>query len=116
VRRDKVLGFIRETLLHENLVDSLSVSLADGEVRFNLIQPNQDHHQYPDPELLLTFSGVQESSVRSGASCERRGETVLGIECIIEGRLYRAIITVGDSSAVSWSIEVIFADLRYRRS
>jgi hypothetical protein len=113
---DKVLGFIRETLLHENLVDSLCVALVDGEVRLNLLQPNQDYYQYPDPELLLTFSGVQEFSSRLVAPCERRGETVLGIECTLEGGLYRAIITVGDPTAVSWSIQLIFTDIRYRRS
>ena len=113
---DNVLGFIRETLLHENLVDSLSVDLLAGEVRLNLLQPNPDFHEYPDPELWLTFTGVREFSARNVGSDDRFGMDVLGIECTTDGDVYQAIFTVGDPGSASWSIRLAFADLRYKRS
>lgn len=113
---DKVLGFIRETLLHENLVDSLLVDLRASEVRLNLLQPNPDYQEYPDPELLLTFTGVREFSARDVGSGDRVYEEVLGIECTAEGGTYQAVITVGQRGSASWSIRLVFADLRYRRT
>jgi hypothetical protein len=114
--QNKILGFIRETLLHENLVEGLSVDLLAGEVRLNLLQPNPDYHEYPDPELLLTFSGVREFSARDVGPGGRYGEDVLGIECTAEGTLYQAVITVGHPGSASWSIRLVFAGLCYKRS
>ena len=113
---EKVLGFIRETLLHENLVNSLSIDLLAGEVRLNLLQPNPNYLEYPDPELLLTFSGVRELSARAVGLGDRYNEEVLGIECTAIGGVYRAVITVGNPGSASWSIRLVFADLRYKRS
>lgn len=113
---DKVLGFIRETLLHENLVDYLSVDLLAGEVRLNLLQPNPHYNEYPDPELLLTFAGIHLFSAHDIGSGCRHGEVVLGIECNAEGLVYDAVITVGSPGSVNWSIRVVFTDLRYKRS
>lgn len=115
---DKVLGFIRETLLHENLFDSLAVDLLAGEVRLNLLQPNPHFLQYPDPELLLTFSGVREFLLRNLGPGDSYGEDLLGFECSAEGDLYRAEISIGHSGAsrASWAIRLTFTDLRYKRS
>jgi hypothetical protein len=85
-------------------------------VRLNLLQPNPGSDQYPVPELLLTFSGVREISARDVGMGDRHGETVLGIECAIEDSLYRAVFTVGDPGAASWSLQLVFADLRFKRS
>lgn len=111
---DKVLGFIRETLLHENIVDRLSVDLSLGEVRLNLLQPNPDY--YPDPELLLTFGGVREFLVRDVGSGDRYGDELLGIDCAAEQDVYCAVITVGNAGSASWWIHLVFADLRYKRT
>src|SRR5262245_54966786 len=113
---DKVLGFIRETLLQENLFDSLAVDLLAGEVRLNLLQPNPHFNQYPDPELLLTFSGVREFLLRDLGTGDSYGEVLLGFECTAEGSLYRADIAIGHPEAASWSIRLIFTDLRSKRS
>src|SRR5580692_9451763 len=113
---DKVLGFIRETLLHENILDSLSIDLEEAEVRLNLLQPSPDYHQYPDPELLLTFLGVHEIAVRPVGTLKRGVQTIMGMECTSEEGLYRTMITVGDSEAARWSVSLTFSDLRYKRS
>ena len=55
---DKVLAIVRETMLHENTLESLSFRPVAGEVLLALLQPD-DRFQYPEHELLLTFSGLR---------------------------------------------------------
>src|SRR5580658_7717410 len=71
IMHDKVLGFLRETMLHENEVESLSVGLATGQIKLTLLQPNEES-SWPDHELILTFSGVREVSARSAGKDQAR--------------------------------------------
>ena len=113
---DKVRGFIHETLLHENLIESVAFDPSSGSVRLNLLQPGRDSRVYPDPELLLTFSGVRDFAAHRSAPSEDRGETISGIDCTIKDGLYRAAIAVGEAGVEVWTIELTFADLRYKCS
>jgi hypothetical protein len=111
---DKVLGIIRETLLHENTVEGLSFNPTAGEVVLSLLQPDE-RYQYPDHELVLTFSGVRSLSIgRSGG--EVGGAEVLGIECVNEGGLYVAKVSIGETGSAAWELQMAFTGLRYDRS
>ena len=112
---DKVLGFVRETLLHENLFDSLSVDLPRGVVELTLLQPGSNGASWPDPRLVLTFSGVRDLSARQLEPWGPDGEEVLGIDCHAEAGRYNAVITLGRPGAASWSVRLVFDDLRYQR-
>lgn len=113
---DRVMGFLRETLLHENLFGHLSVRLIEGVVKLRLIQPHPTINMFPDPELVLTFSGVREcSAARSGAG-EPGGEDLLGIECTVAEGAYTAVAEFGRAGGqAEWSVRIVFAGLRYRR-
>jgi hypothetical protein len=111
---DKVLGIIRETLLHENTFEEIAVRLDGREVLMRFTQPNETS-AWPDHELLLTFSGVHEfSASRTGQ--EVRWQTLLGIECAADGGVYRAEVRVGDEEASAWILRLEFEGLSYRRT
>ena len=111
---DKVLAIIRETMLHENTLESISFRSGTGEVLLALLQPD-DRFQYPEHELLLTFSGLRSFSVE-GVEGSGGGEEVLGIECNSTMGIYEAKVSLGDRGAPRWVIRLTFADLRYQRS
>jgi hypothetical protein len=60
---DKILSMVRATLLHENIFERIEVNLAVGEVRLILSQPDEES-SWPDHELILTFQGVREFSLK----------------------------------------------------
>src|SRR4051794_12572627 len=109
---DKVLAIVRETMLHENTLEDFSFRPATGELLLALLQPD-DRFQYPEHELLLTFSGLKwfiVEAVDGGGG----GEEVLGIECESTVGGYEAKVSLGDRGATRWMIRVTFADLRYQ--
>jgi hypothetical protein len=112
---DRVLGFLRETMLHENEVEDLSIDFAKGQIRLRLLQPDEKL-SWPDHELTLTFSGVREFSARSAGHTEQQTFTLLDMECRnAKPGEYRVTISVGESEASSWSLFLSFADLHYQR-
>jgi hypothetical protein len=111
---DKVLAIVRETMLHENTLESFSFRPATGEVLLALLQPD-DRFQYPEHELLLTFSGLK-SFIIEGAEGRGIGEEVLGIECEAATGGYEAKVSLGDRGTPRWLIRLTFADLRYQRT
>lgn len=111
---DPVLNIIRETLLHENTVESLVVCLATGEVILPLLQPDE-RFAYPEHALSLTFSGVESLGIERD-NVESGGEEVLGIECRLEEGHYRAEVTIGRPETPAWALRLVFSGLRYQRS
>ncbi len=111
---DKVLGIIRETLLHENTVEDIAVRLGSGEVLMTFWQPNEKY-SWPDHELRLTFSGVREFAA-SGTGQEVRSETLLAIECVRDGDGYLAEIQIGSGDVTAWGLRLAFNDLHYKRT
>jgi len=109
----KVLGIIRETMLHENLVENLSVDLLAGEVILTLSQPDGS---YPDPELLLTFMGVHEVTATDVGCGDAYQNQVLRIDCNPHEGLYQAKITVGYEKNIHWLLRLVFTDIEYKRS
>jgi hypothetical protein len=112
---DKVLAIIRETMLHENTLEGVSFRPATGEVLLALLQPD-DRFQYPEHELLLTFSGLRSFTIEGGEASGGGGEEVLAIECESAMGGYEARVSLGDRGARRWMIRLTFADLRYQRS
>jgi len=113
---DKILGFLRETMLHENEVESLSVDLATGHVKLALLQPDEKS-SWPDHELILTFSGVRELSAGSTGSIGHQRSELLGIEYLdADQGNYRVMISVGETGTASWSLILAFTDLHYQRT
>jgi len=113
---DKVLAIIRETMLHENTLESLSFRPESGEVRLALLQPD-DRFQYPEHELQLTFSGLRSLHIEGVDVKESGGgEEVLGIECHSIIGSYEAKVSLGDRGTPRWVVHLTFADLRYQRS
>ena len=111
---DKVRAIIRETMLHENTLESFSFRPAASEVLLALLQPD-DRFRYPEHELLLIFSGLKSFTV-DGAEGSDGGEEALGIECESTIGGYKAKVSLGDRGATRWFIRLTFADLRYQRS
>jgi hypothetical protein len=111
---DKVLAIVRETMLHENTLENFSFRPATGEVLITFLQPD-DRFQYPEHELLLTFSGLK-AFIVEGVEEGGGGEEVLGIECESTTGGYEAKVYLGDRGERRWMIRVTFADLRYQRS
>ncbi len=112
---DKVLAIVRETMLHENALESFSFRPAAGEVLLALLQPD-DRFQYPKHELQLTFSGLRSFIVEGVEGSGGGGEEVLGIECEATMGYYEAKVSLGDRGAPRWRIRLSFTDLRYQRS
>jgi hypothetical protein len=111
---DKVLGIIRETLLHENTVEDIAVRLSDGQVVITFSQPNEES-SWPDHELRLTFDGVREF-IASATGHETRWTTLLGIECGRDANDYQAEISIGEAGATEWVLRLRFGDLRFKRT
>ncbi len=112
---DKVLAIVRETLLHENTVECLSFRPATGEVCPTLLQPDEKY-EYPDHELLLTFSGVRSFDVAAPDGEPCRGEALLTFECAAGDGNYRARVSVGGPREPGWVFRVVFERLRFKRS
>jgi len=111
---DKVLAIVRETMLHENTLESLSFRPGTGELFLALLQPDE-RFSYPEHELLLTFTGLKAFFVE-GKEDSGMGEDVLGIECESTVGGYEAKVRLGNRGVACWMIRVTFTDLRYRRS
>ncbi|WP_422929082.1 hypothetical protein [Singulisphaera sp. PoT] len=110
---DKVLAIIRETMLHENILESMEFRPGTGEVVLRITQIN-DRSAWPDYELTLTFSEVRTFTVTRSGSFDRLGDEILSFECRAESGYYEAMIGVGVGFA-EWSVQMTFNGLRYQR-
>src|SRR5688572_12959047 len=112
---DKVLGIIRETLLHENEVDQLSFDFRQGNAVLHMRQPRADYG-YPDHDLELHFTGIREFQILPATADLSCGGCLLGVECLRKEDSYHAVVAVGSAGRpATWTLHLAFTDLSYKR-
>ena len=112
---DKVLSIIRETLLHENTIEGVSVDVCGRSVRISFAQPDESY-QYPDHELTLTFHCIKEFEVQTEFEQDTPFQELLGIECQRTEDFYSAQVTLGRAGeSQKCQLKLTFEDLTYER-
>jgi len=111
---DKVLNIVRQTMLHENVLERFAFECHRREAIFEFWQPDPQQ-AWPDIYLELTFSGVRSLSLDTPPDCPDFAGEVVSFTCEWSGDLYSAHITTRATPSGDCHLRLIFSDLHYDR-
>ena len=112
-KHDKVLNMVRETMLHENVLERFAFECNERQATFEFWQPDPQQ-AWPDIYLELKFSGVQSLSLDAAPDGSDFAGDVVSFTCERAGDLYSARITTRGPSG-DCHLRLTFSDLYYDR-
>jgi hypothetical protein len=111
---DKVLNMVRETMLHENVLERFTFECHGRQATLEFWQPDPQQ-AWPDIYLDLTFSGVVSLSLDTAHDRSDFAGDVVSFTCERSGDLYSAHITTRAAPSGDCQLRLTFSDLHYDR-